>query len=139
MRNMKRTICLLIVLMLCFSLACPAFANGTNGEYMSSPGIDTDCEHHNTKLVGQKDPSCISDGFTGDLICSDCGKVIEEGTSIPKAPHNFVDGICTVCGADANNPATGDNNFVFVWATVMGVAVAGLVGVAVVYRKRYAR
>lgn len=45
-------------------------------------------EHANTKLVDAKDATCTEDGYTGDLVCSDCGKVLEEGQVIPATGHS---------------------------------------------------
>lgn len=135
---MKKLICLILALTFCFGLACTAFADEANDDFLSSPGTEPECDHPGTKLVGQVDSTCTNEGYTGDLVCEHCGKVIEEGKRVPKAPHNFENGSCTVCGADENNPQTGDTSFVFVWMIIMGVAAVSLVGVTVVYRKKFA-
>ncbi len=38
---------------------------------------------HETALVGAKEATCHSDGYTGDLVCTKCGKLIQSGTTIP--------------------------------------------------------
>lgn len=36
----------------------------------------------NTKIVGQKEATCYENGYTGDVVCTDCNKVIEQGKVI---------------------------------------------------------
>lgn len=140
---MKKLICLILVLTFCFGLACPVFASEANDDFLSSPGTEPECDHERedleTKIVGAKDPTCTEDGYTGDVVCADCGKVIKAGTVIPRTGHTYDEnGICTECGADKNNPQTGDNSMASVWMIVMAVAVTGLVAVTIVYRKKFA-
>lgn len=135
---MKKVTCLMLVLIFCVSMACTAFATGGD-DYVSSPsGPSGDCPHDHTTIVGQKDPTCTEDGYTGDHVCDDCGKVIIPGEVIPKHGHNFVDGSCTICGAPEDNPQTGDSSFIFVWIIVMLAAAASLVAVTFAYRKKFA-
>ena len=47
-------------------------------------------EHNNTKLVGAKEATCTEDGYTGDLVCEDCGEVLEQGEVIPATGHTEV-------------------------------------------------
>ena len=53
---------------------------------------------HQPITTGEKEPTCTEDGYTGDKVCVVCGDVVEYGTVIPATGHNYVDGICTVCG-----------------------------------------
>jgi len=71
----------------------------------------TVCEHANgTKIVNQKDASCAEEGYTGDAVCADCGMVMTTGLTLPAAgKHNYVDGVCTVCGATTNYQVYADN------------------------------
>ena len=71
-----------------------------------------------------------------DGVCTVCGAV--ESSSDCSNGHNFVDGVCTVCGAAEGVPETGDNNVPGVWMITMAVAAAGLVVVTCVYRKKFA-
>lgn len=45
--------------------------------------------HPNTKLQNAKEASCREEGYTGDLICTDCGETIESGKTIPKSEHSW--------------------------------------------------
>ncbi len=72
------------------------------------------CEHLNTELRNAVETTCTEDGYSGDLYCLDCGKLIEKGTVIEAEGHKSVtepelaptcteDGhkagrICSVCG-----------------------------------------
>ena len=124
---MKKLISLLLVIVLCLSFAVTAFAE----EFVQSPSeTPDDCDHLETEIVNKKDPTCTTPGYTGDEVCSNCGKVIKKGSPIPKLGHNFKDGVCTVCGAKEGAPETGDNSNMMLWAGLMAAAVAGLCVVA---------
>ncbi len=72
------------------------------------------CKEDNTELQGQKDATCSAEGYTGDLVCKDCGEIFKEGTAIKKLGHTketikgkaatctepglSVGEKCTVCG-----------------------------------------
>lgn len=136
---MKRLVCLVLVLAFCFCLSCPVFASESNDDFLSSPGTEPDCEHDaGTTLVGKKDPTCTEDGYTGDLICSHCGEVLQPGEVIPRHGHHYVNGVCEICGEYEDNPQTGDTSFLSVWVGIMAVAAAGLVAVTAAYRKEFA-
>ena len=54
-------------------------------------------EHYNYTTA-----TCIKNGYTGDLICTQCGKVLEAGKSIPKTGHDWkeTDYIKPTCTTD---------------------------------------
>ncbi len=96
---------------------------------------------HAPKVEGAQSATCTEDGYTGDAVCSVCGYVIAKGKAIPATGHDFVDGVCTLCGEEepAKNedsiPATGD-------VAPMACALAGIFGIALVaagLRKRTCR
>ena len=63
----------------------PEFADRLGGGMFTfEPVIDPDeCTHTSgTRLSGAYDPICIQDGYTGDVVCVDCGKVVEYGEII---------------------------------------------------------
>ncbi len=49
-----------------------------------------ECTHKNQKTVNEKAASCKELGYTGDKVCSDCGKTIEKGSTIAKANHSNI-------------------------------------------------
>ncbi|MCD7769529.1 MAG: right-handed parallel beta-helix repeat-containing protein [Oscillospiraceae bacterium] len=59
-----------------------------------------ECDHENTSVVGAVDATCTEDGYTGDTVCDDCGAILATGEVIPATGHNYVDGVCTMCGAE---------------------------------------
>ena len=49
-----------------------------------------DCNHLNTEFIGTAEPTCVEEGFTGDLFCSDCGEKLADGKTVPIVPfHTF--------------------------------------------------
>ena len=64
------------------------------------------CEHATTTVLEGVAATCTTDGLTEGAQCALCGTVTVAQEVIPAA-CNFVDGVCTVCGAtDPNyNPA----------------------------------
>ncbi|MDO4942943.1 MAG: CAP domain-containing protein [Lachnospiraceae bacterium] len=48
-------------------------------------------EHtHTTKLQNAKDATCTEDGYTGDMVCTICGEMLEKGKVIPATGHNYI-------------------------------------------------
>lgn len=112
--------------------------------------------HGKAELKNQKDATCIAEGYTGDMVCKDCGEVLAKGESRPKLIHIYKDGKCSICGAtdfnfkptasvppidledqsvstetpNVENPQTGDNSNMVSWIlmfVVLGCAVIGIV------------
>lgn len=136
---MKKMISLIVALVVCLSFCCSVYAE----EFVDSPNQNpttSQCTHENCELINAKDASCSAEGYTGDLVCSDCGVVIEEGEAIAKIEHTYnAEGICTVCGgAKTEAPITGDSAMIGLWIGMMLFSVVGLVAVVVVYRKKFA-
>ncbi|MBM6898098.1 hypothetical protein H9X86_12295, partial [Pseudoflavonifractor capillosus] len=36
----------------------------------------------------KKDATCTQEGYTGDLVCTECKAVVKKGKTIAKLPHN---------------------------------------------------
>ena len=50
------------------------------------------CDHSNTEIRNTKSANCITDGYTGDTYCKDCGELISSGEVIPATgDHKFGD------------------------------------------------
>ena len=64
--------------------------------------------------------TCIERGKTEGSHCGTCGKILQEQESLPLAEHNYVDGVCSVCGDEdvsavtpedsSNGSSTDENN-----------------------------
>ena len=81
----------------------------TCGKYFSDEALTQEIEkeatiikskgHGETELKNKKEASCTAEGYTGDKVCTECGKILERGENVPKLGHSYKDGTCTVCGA----------------------------------------
>ena len=65
---------------------------------------------HGTYIVGKKDATCTTDGYTGDTHCDGCKQKIKDGTVIPATGHHWKDNgdgthTCTKCGATEGQPS----------------------------------
>ena len=92
---------------------------------------DNGCEHLNTSIRNQTEPTCGVAGYTGDTYCDDCGRRVSLGTSIAATGNhntyiknqseptcgkngNTGDTYCYDCGkkvaSGTSIPATGDHS-----------------------------
>ena len=69
---------------------------------------NANCTHENTTLAGFVPATCTTDGYTGDEVCDDCGATVSYGSVLPATGHTYVDGVCTVCGAEEPAGLTGN-------------------------------
>ena len=53
------------------------------------------CNHSSTSVQNAHAATCIAAGYTGDVVCGNCGAVVETGTSIPALGHQEGAGIVT--------------------------------------------
>lgn len=112
-------------------------------------GSSSSIHNHTAITVNATDANCGNEGYTGDVVCADCGEVLQNGTIIPmQGEHHWSDwktgeGIaytyreCWNCGnseyLNANPaasvtgtvPATGDQANVVLWLMTV-VACCGL-------------
>ena len=51
--------------------------------------LDPDNHTGDTEISGKADPTCTKDGYTGDIICKDCGETITPGTVEKATGHKF--------------------------------------------------
>ena len=101
---------------------------------------------HARTVENEKKATCTEEGYTGDTVCSVCGYVITKGETIPATGHDFVDGVCTVCGAEDPDyvapkkptpaiPATGDVGPFFSAVSALAGSIAVAAGVALRRRR----
>ena len=48
---------------------------------------DNNCEHANTELRNTKEATCSEQGFSGDIYCVDCDKLVTAGVAVPTTAH----------------------------------------------------
>lgn len=65
-----------------------------SSDLSSTPSVVTgsvtvQCKHEKTSTVNAKPSTCSSTGYTGDVVCSDCGKTVKSGTTIAKTAHSY--------------------------------------------------
>ena len=53
----------------------------------------TGCQHENTILKNQKKSTCGETGYTGDVYCADCNKLLIGGMSIAALGHSWDTGV----------------------------------------------
>ena len=64
----------------------------TAEEISQDPQLTVDCEHNNkTTEVNKKDATCTSKGYTGDTVCNECKKVLEQGHETDMLEHTWND------------------------------------------------
>ena len=51
------------------------------------------------ELVNVVEATCTEKGYSGDVVCAICGEVITKGEETEMVEHNYVNGVCSVCGA----------------------------------------
>lgn len=132
---MRKVMNILLVLVICMAMAFTAFA--TDDDFVGSPGEGgSACDHGSTTVVGEKDPTCVTPGYTGDVKCDECGETIEEGTVIPATGHQFDEnGVCVICGSK-DVPKTGDNSNLILWIGLMAVSAVALITIVGIRRKK---
>lgn len=48
------------------------------------PESEPICNHKNTELKNAKEANCVTEGYTGDTYCKDCGALVKSGEKIQK-------------------------------------------------------
>lgn len=63
---------------------------------------------HDVKLVGTKDSTCTSKGYSGDEVCKTCKKTIKIGHELPLAQHTpkKEEGVAATCTKDGHEGNT---------------------------------
>lgn len=78
------------------------------------------CDHIHTKIIDAVQSTCTAPGYSGDIVCVDCGKTISIGSETSLAPHKYVNTIvpatpseqgytlhkCSVCGNEYRDSYT---------------------------------
>lgn len=72
------------------------------------------CDHENTELRGVVDPSCESDGYSGDLYCIDCGYRLQTGNATHPTGHSFGEWIDTPEGYERECVHCGVKEYIYI-------------------------
>ena len=82
---------------LLFGEDIPADLETPSGE--ATEGGTTACTHAHTQVRNAKNATCGATGYTGDTYCTDCGKLVKQGTTTPATGEHNLDatGHCTNC------------------------------------------
>ncbi len=51
------------------------------------------------ELANVVEATCTEKGYSGDKVCKWCGTVLVKGEETEMVEHNYVNGVCTACGA----------------------------------------
>ena len=93
--------------------------------------------HKESEIRNAKEPTCTEKGYTGDICCKACGKVLEAGKEIDALGHDYKNGKCTRCGEKQSNVKTGDESNLNIWFVVLTMSAAITVfAAAVLLRKK---
>lgn len=112
--------------------AAYTFTVETNTALVAKFEGEAPCEHQHTTIVGKVDATQKADGYTGDLVCEDCGTTLKKGTVIEKLPATpeQPDNPGNSEKAEDKPPVTGDSSMAIIWFAVMMAAAA------VIFRKK---
>ena len=75
-----------------FGLTGICLINNINVEYENYEADEESCKHdpRSRTTSGAIAASCGKAGYTGEIICGYCGKVLEAGSEIPALEHNYI-------------------------------------------------
>ena len=95
---MKKSFSVMVAIVLIASMGVLAFA-----------ACETECEHKNRQHFEAVEATCVKDGNVEYWYCPDCGEYLDSYNSVltqeelvvkATGEHEFVDGVCSVCGAN---------------------------------------
>lgn len=103
---------------------------------------------HHLVAVPAKDATCTEPGNIACFYCDSCGKYFADETCakelaaedivVPAKGHHYVDGVCTVCGAEETSPETGDYSQLGLWTALVLISCGGI-AVLSVSKKRQSK
>ena len=66
------------------------------------------CKHnHKTAVIGYA-ATCTKPGYSSELYCNECGKILEAAKELPALGHEWKDGVCVRCGEKEAEGIMGD-------------------------------
>ena len=104
---------------------------------------------HRLVAVPAKDATCTEPGNIACFYCDSCGKyfadencakeLAAEDIVVPAKGHHYVDGVCTVCGAEETSPETGDHSQLGLWMALVLISCGGIAVLAVSKKRQSKR
>ena len=78
-------------------------ASTGNSYFINATWYHINCNHNETKIINYRSASCSNAGYTGDVYCCDCDRIIGDGVAIPAIGyHNYTTSVtspsCTAQG-----------------------------------------
>ena len=73
------------------------FGSVTSNHTVHAVFSEKACDHSGKTATDRKDASCTASGYE-KVYCADCGELLSE-TTFNALGHNYVNGVCTRCGA----------------------------------------
>ncbi len=74
--------------------------NQSNSSIYTFRLVATGCQHTNKETIPAQEATCGVAGLTEGTECADCGVTLVAQQEVPATGnHNYVDNVCTVCGA----------------------------------------
>lgn len=65
-------------------------ASTGNSYFINATWYHINCNHNETKIINYRPASCSNAGYTGDVYCCDCDRIINSGEAIPAIGyHNY--------------------------------------------------
>lgn len=93
---------------------------------------ELDPENHvNYEVKDEVEATTEKEGYTGDVYCKDCGKLLDKGEVVPKLEKPEEEK-----PADPTKPKTADNSNIMLWVSLVIVSIAGVVYVIKHNQKR---
>lgn len=108
--------------------------------------------------VGEEAATCTKEGYTGDVVCKECGEILEEGEVTEKIPHHFENEVCTECGTEdpdkptepmnpdkpadpeeptgSGSPQSGDCLSPIVFTELLILSAAGMLAFVIILKRR---
>lgn len=95
-----------------FTMWDRSFDNVTEDITVTAQYMEITCAHKNVETQGMVKSTCTVNGYSGNVVCSDCNSVIMTGSELPLADHSYnavvtkptpsaqgyTTHTCTVCG-----------------------------------------
>ncbi len=60
--------------------------------------------HQRTHVEHERDATCGTDGYTGDMVCDDCGATVKAGNAIPASGHHVYEEWIVITEPTAKEP-----------------------------------